>query len=166
MGGFMGWLSDRVAGARGGAKVKAAAVFRPMLEALEPRELMARDAILDWNAVMLQANAKDHALTKPEEGGPVLTARAFGIASAAMYDAYNSVKHIGHAYLVTASAKKGANAEAAVAQAAHDTLLALYPSQKTLFDSALKTSLKDIRDGKPENDGRAVGRLVAKQIIA
>src|SRR6184192_617444 len=67
----------------------------PRLEPLEPRQLMARDAILDWNAVMLQANANDHALAHPEEGGPVLTARAFAIASLAMYDAYNSIKHTG-----------------------------------------------------------------------
>lgn len=64
---------------------------------------MARDVILEWNAVMLQANANDHALAHPEEGGPVLTGRAFAIVSGAMYDAYNSIKHLGGAFMTTAS---------------------------------------------------------------
>ena len=97
---------------------------RPRVETLERRELMARDVILDWNAVMLQANANDHALGHPEQGGPVLTGRAFAIVSVAMYDAYNSIKHIGSCLFDDCSAPKGANVDAAVAQAAHDTLLA------------------------------------------
>lgn len=139
---------------------------RPRVESLEPRELMARDVILEWNAVMLEANARDHALAHPEEGGPVLTGRAFAIVSGAMYDAYNSVKHIGGAFLTTAPALKGANVDAAVAQAAHDTLLALFPSQKNLFDRSLKVTLLMVPNGAKENHGRAVGRLVAAQILA
>src|SRR5262249_43625415 len=51
-------------------------------------------------------------------------------------------------------------------QAAHDTLVSLFPSQKPLFDKSLKDSLKAIRDGRPENDGRAVGRFVAARMLA
>lgn len=29
------------------------------------------DAILEWNEVMLEANANDHALASPEQGGPI-----------------------------------------------------------------------------------------------
>src|SRR5882724_320029 len=118
---LLGWFSRRFFMGGSRANRKPGGSFHPKLESLERRELMARDTILDWNAVMLQANANDHALAHPEEGGPVLTARAFAITSAAMYDSYNSVKHISHAYLMTAFANKGANAEAAIAQAAHDT---------------------------------------------
>src|SRR5205085_7775622 len=129
-------------GAKGSGVASRAARFRPRLEPLEPRQLMARDAILDWNAVMLQANANDHALAHPEEGGPVLTARAFAIASLAMYDAYNSIKPIGTPFLVSAPVSGRADADAAVAQAAHDTLLALFPSQKNMFDKALTYELR------------------------
>ena len=45
---------------------------------------MAVDSILSWNSVLLQANANDHALSHPEEGGPVLTARASAIVSVAI----------------------------------------------------------------------------------
>src|SRR5262245_7894619 len=141
---LLNWLARRISSpsrrpqrsklAAGRRPACSTAGFRPLLESLEPRELMARDMILDWNAVMLQANANDHARLAPEQGGPVLTGRAVAITSAAMYDAYNSIKHIGSAYLITAFANRGANADAAVAQAAHDTLLALFPSQKQMFD--------------------------------
>src|SRR5262245_54166704 len=66
--------------------------FRPRVEALEGRCLLSADVILEWNDIMLQANANDHSLSSPEQGGPILTARAFAIVSAAMYDAYNSVE--------------------------------------------------------------------------
>jgi hypothetical protein len=139
---------------------------RPRLETLERRELMARDVILDWNSVMLQANANDHALAKPEQGGPVLTGRAFAIVSVAMYDAYNSIKPTGTAYLTTAPVQKGANVDAAVAQAARDTLVELFPAQQPLFDKSLKATLKNIPNGPKENRGRAVGSYVATQILA
>jgi hypothetical protein len=136
------------------------------LEDLEPRHLMAADVILEWNSIMLNANAVDHTLAASQEGGPILTARAFAIVSAAMYDAYNSVEHIGSAYLVNAPNATKADSSAAVAQAAHDTLAALFPSQRSTFDVALAKTLSRVRDGSIENRGRAVGAYVASSILA
>ena len=140
--------------------------FAPHLEDLEGRWVPAVDVILEWNDVMLQANAADHARTAPEQGGPILTGRAFAIVSAAMYDAYNSVERIGEKYLVAVPNATSADADAAVAQAAHDALTALFPAQRTLFDTDLQTTLARIRDGRPETEGRAVGAAVARQILA
>ncbi len=134
-------------------------------EALEPRHLMAVDVILEWNEVMLDANAVDHSLAKPEEGGPILTARAFAMVSAAMYDAYNSVASIGEKYLVKAPLAKKADVEAAVAQAAHDTLAALYPAQTSTFDAALTTTLARVPNGVREIHGRLVGAYVADVML-
>src|SRR5262245_65786455 len=94
--------------------------FQPRIESLEDRCLPAVDVILEWNAVMLQANAVDHSGSAPEEGGPTLTARAFAIISAAMYDAYNSINRIGDPYLTVAPNADHASDDAAVAQAAHN----------------------------------------------
>lgn len=135
------------------------------LEYLEPRQLLAADVILEWNSVMLNANAADHSVASPEQGGPILTARAFAIVSAAMYDAYNSVEHIGKAYLVTVPNAAKADSDAAAAQAAHDALAALYPHQTSTFDAALTKTLSRIRDGSQEIRGRAVGALVASTIL-
>ncbi len=140
--------------------------FTPQLEALEQRQLMAVDSILSWNSVLLQANANDHALDHPEEGGPVLTGRAFAIVSVAMYDAYNSVKHVGTPFLVTAPVFGKTNEDAAVAQAAHDTLLALFPSQQTLFDRSFSSFMRLVGHGPAVNRGLAVGSFVAQQVLA
>jgi hypothetical protein len=139
--------------------------FKPRVEALEDRCVPAVDVILEWNAVMLQANAVDHSTGAPEEGGPTLTARAFAIVSAAMYDAYNSIHPIGDPYLTVAPNADHASSEAAVAQAGRDTLVALYPSQRVAFNAALTQTLARVPDGPFEDRGRAVGRFVAERIL-
>src|SRR5262249_20869572 len=103
------------------------AKFRPRVEQLEQRWLPAADGILEWTAGMLRANVVDHSggPGRPEEGGPVLPARAFAVVSAAAYDAFNSVQPTGAPYLVQVPGATTASADAAVAQAAHDTLSAL-----------------------------------------
>src|SRR4051794_25001886 len=111
--------------------------FVPRVVSLEERCVPAADPILEWNAVMLQANAVDHSLASPQQGGPDLTARAFAIVSAAAYDAFNSINPIGKAYLTVAPNARYADTPAAVAQAAHDTLASLYPAQLATFDAAL-----------------------------
>src|SRR4051794_7015342 len=69
--------------------------FKPGVNALEGRCLLSADSILEWDGIMLQADANDPSLAIPEQAGPVLTARAFAIVGAAMYDAYNSIERIG-----------------------------------------------------------------------
>ena len=139
--------------------------FNPRLESLELRQLMATDVILEWNEVMLTANAADHSGTA-EQGGPILTARAFAMVSGAMYDAYNSIERMGAPFIIRAKVKGKSDSDAAVAQAAHDTLLALYPSQRPRFDAALSETLARTANGEAEDRGRAVGAKVAKHILA
>ncbi len=139
--------------------------FVPTVDEFEPRCLPAVDPILAWNAVLLQANAVDHSDGSPEQGGPELTARAMAIVSAAMYDAFNSVHPIGEAYLTSVPNVKNADADAAVAQAAHDTLVALYPSQANTFDDALAQTLANVPDGPGEKRGCDVGRIVAAAVL-
>jgi len=148
------------------APQRSARTARLELEALEERALLSSDVILEWNAVLLQANATDSGLAAPQQGGPVLSARAFAIVSAAAYDAYNSVEQIGDPYLVMAPNATGADSDAAVAQAAHDALVALFPAQKATFDRALAATLRRTPDGRAETLGRQVGAAVARQILA
>src|SRR5262245_44026437 len=139
--------------------------FKPRVESLEDRCVPAVDVILEWNAVMLEANAVDHSLAAPEQGGPTLTGRAFAIVSAAMYDAYNSIHHIGDAYLITAPTADNAYSEAAGAKAARNTLVDLCPSPRATFDAALTETLARVPDGAFENRGQGVGRFVATRIL-
>src|SRR5205823_9057954 len=62
-------------------------------------------------------------------------------------------------------ASRGASPEAAAAQAAHDALAALFPSQAATFDAALAADLAGIPPGRARQ-GTDVGREVARQILA
>jgi hypothetical protein len=125
----------------------------------------ANDPILEWNAVMIQADAVDHSGTVHQQEGPILASRAFAITSVAMYDALNSIEKIGGAYLTVAPNADGASVEAAVAQAAHDTLVVLYSAQRLAFDSALCETLARIPDRSGKDQGVAVGQFVAASIL-
>ncbi len=137
----------------------------PRIEVLEPRCLLAADVILEWNNVMLTANAADHSRAAPEQGGPILTARAFATVSAAMYDAFNSIERMGAPFVIRAKVPGEADRDAAVAQAAHDTLLALFPSQQARFETALQNTLSRVPDGPAEDQGRLVGAAVAQYVL-
>jgi hypothetical protein len=129
------------------------------------RHFVLVDPILEWNAVMIEADAVDHSETVHQQGGPVLASRAFAITSAAMYDALNSIEKVGTPYLSTAPDADGASVGAAVAQAAHDTLVVLYSNQTVAFDVALALSLERLPDGPEKAQGIAVGQFIANSIL-
>lgn len=125
------------------------------------------DPILRWNAVLLQANLDDHSGTygPKEQGGPVKTARAFAIVHAAMFDAFNSIDGSAQPFFIKVPGAKGSSTAAAVAQAAHDTLAALFPSQASVFDDELAAVLGGVRDGFPKTNGVRVGAMAAEACL-
>ena len=140
---------------------------RLSVELLETRCLLSGDVILQWNAVALDGVKGDYALGHtPDQGGPTRDSRALAIVHAAMFDAVNSIDGHFTPYLTVAPNAKGASLEAAVAQAAHDTLVQLYPSQTATFDAALSSTLAAVPNGQAENKGISVGRYVAAAILA
>src|SRR5688572_8560536 len=137
-------------------------------QGLERRLLFAADFVLDRNAVAIQAIADDHTppvVASPEQGGPTRTAYAMAIVHASMFDALNSIGGTYEPYLVDLDAPGWASRGAAVAQAAHDTLAALYPSQASVFDDALADSLGQLADKKAKQAGIPIGRFVADAIL-
>ncbi len=141
--------------------------YRPLLEALEDRCLPSGiDPILEWNAVALQANAVDHTLPGGTQTGPTRTARALAIVHVAMFDSLNSIARHFTPYRTMVADAHGASIDAAVAQAAHDTLAALYPNQQAAFAAALSETLARVPDGFREEQGVKVGHTVAQSILA
>jgi hypothetical protein len=140
-------------------------VRRLSLESLEDRCLLSVDPILEWNAVMIQADAVDHSGTVHQQPGPILSSRAFAMTSAAMYDALDSIAKIGTPYLTVAPDAAGASVDAAVAQAAYDTLAALYSAQTVAFDAALSQTLARLPNGPNKDRGIAVGHFVANSML-
>src|SRR5262249_42002746 len=108
--------------------------FLPNLEALEQRCLLSVDPILEWNAVAIQVDQTSYSGFDPnDQAGPTRSSRALAIEHAAMFDAWNSINSRYTPYLTMAPNADNASDEAAVAQAAHDTLVALYPHQQALI---------------------------------
>ncbi len=123
------------------------------------------DPILAWNAVALEAKRIGHT-TNADPGvlGPVLSARALAIVHLATYDAFAGVAPdpanlppYQNGLPVPAG---GATVDAAVAAAAHATLVALFPSQRATFDAAVAMS-----PGGGSDAGSVFGREVARRLL-
>lgn len=132
---------------------------RPALERLEDRLAPAGDMVLQWNEVLLDAIRVDRT-------APPLAARNMAIVHIAIYDAVNAIDPTHEAYARRQHGPKDASPEAAVAAAAHRTLIELFPAQKATFDAALAASLDEVTNGPAENKGIALGRSVAQEILA
>jgi hypothetical protein len=148
----------------------AAALALPVSNATSTAALVdppGRDAVLDWNGILLNVNAIDHSgiYGDPDQGGPGKTARAFAMVHIAIYDAVNSIKPRARKYLVF-SPSPGASIDAAVAQAAHDTLVVLYPKQAATIDAALNSYLATLAKSSAKQAGIALGAKCAAACIA
>lgn len=129
------------------------------VETLERRELMAADMVLQWNDVALDA-------IRATSMNPPRASRALAIMHAAIYDAVNALERTHEVYAIDILASPLASREAAVAAAAHDTLIALFPTLQSTFDDKLIESLATIPDGLAENLGVDLGEEVAAQMLA
>jgi hypothetical protein len=89
-----------------------------------------------------------------------------GIVHAAMYDAVVGIEGGYETYTAHSAAPAGASADAAVAQAARDVLVGLFPAQQARLDVVLDHSLELVPDGDGETAGRLFGQQVAADILA
>jgi hypothetical protein len=136
------------------------------VEQLEDRSLLSVDPILEWNANAIEVNRVSYSGgVVNDEIGPTRSSRALAIEHIAMFDAWNSIHREFTPYLIQVPHAKHASDEAAVAQAAHDTLLAMYPSQEVFIDTALAQSLASVPDGPAKTRGIEVGKIVARAIL-
>lgn len=121
------------------------------------------DPVLVWNAKAAQIIVGPNGANKP----PPLGLIDFAMVHTAIYDAVNSIDGSPfEEYAVHAAVVQPASSYAAAAQAAHDVLFALYPSQASALDAALATSLAYVDDGEAKINGRSVGSQVAAAIVA
>ena len=128
-----------------------------VLEALEHRRLFAGDVVVHWNELALQSASA----LPPRVPFP----RNLALVHVAMFDAVNAIDRSYQSYAADVKVSRAASPEAAVAQAARDTLIALYPSRQATFDAALAADLAGIPSGLAKQ-GVAVGKEVARQILA
>ncbi|HVK12061.1 MAG TPA: vanadium-dependent haloperoxidase, partial [Gemmataceae bacterium] len=129
------------------------------LDTLEDRLAPAVDMVIQWNDVARDA-------VRIAGTSAVAASRIMAVTQAAVYDSVNALDRSHEVLMVDALAHPEASREAAVAAAAHRALVAFYPAQSGELDARLLASLVTIPDGKAEDDGVALGRSVADQILA
>ena len=117
------------------------------------------DAVVRWNRVLLDAIVVPGA-----NPSTVFVHRPMAIVSVAVFDAANSFDRLYRPYATLENPAPGASRDAAVAQAAHDTLVALLPSLRETFDAALTASLAGIPQDAAR-EGSRVGAAVARATL-
>jgi PAP2 superfamily len=101
-----------------------------------------------------------------EQFGPTRASRAMAIVHIAMFEAVNAIAGRNRSYAGVEAASPATSMDAAVAQAAHDTLAALFPSQKASFDHQLARDLSTVHDRDSRELGIALGQRAAAAILA
>jgi len=102
-----------------------------------------------------------------EQPATVHATRNFAIMHAAIYDAVNAIDGTHEPYLVhLKGVPPSTSQEAATDSAAHEILVALYPTLKQKLDAAFQMSLVPIPDGDDKAMGILVGQIVADQVLA
>ena len=132
----------------------------------------AVDSIHRWNQIAIDASGLDHTPVAPgelrtfgEQLGPGRASRAMAIVHIAMFDSVNAVLGGYQSYSGINSPKGPISLDAAVAQAAHDTLSVLYPSQAAKFDSFLADDLASVHNKNERANGVLLGRRAANAIL-
>ena len=126
-----------------------------------------------WNQIAIDASGLDHTPVAPgesrvfgEQFGPGRASRAMAIVHIAMFDAIHAISGKCRTY-ARIHPKPAASMDAAIVQAAHDTLAALFPSQASKFDSLLAADLNTIPPGRGDTKakGIALGHTAANAIL-
>jgi membrane-associated phospholipid phosphatase len=118
--------------------------------------------VVEWNRTLLVI-----VRTPGTQPLTIHSTRSFAILHAAIYDAVNTIDRIFNPYLIRLpDVSRQASRPAAADQAAHDVLVALYPTFQTTLDTELQQDLAQIPDGQNKADGITVGQTVAAQILS
>jgi hypothetical protein len=130
-------------------------------------------AVLRWNKIAVDASGLDHTAVAEGENrvfghqlGPTHASRAMAITHIAIMDTVVAIRGGYESYTRLATAPANTSAKAAIAQAAHDTLVALYPSHAPQLGLILAEDLDSIAEGAAKDNGIALGREAAEAILA
>ena len=140
--------------------------------------ILARaDAVLDWNETASRAGFAA-GLDNVSDGcvDPLHESRIFAMMHAAIHDALNAIERRSQPYAMDAQAPAGSSPEAAVAAAAHDVLIVVFPQLPSdlgftpaaaidLVEKAYGAALAAIPDSAAKTQGILIGRAAAATIL-
>lgn len=122
-------------------------------------------ALLDAIAVDLTADPSTGA-PPADQVGPTRASRALAMTQIAVFDAVNAFEQRYNAYNDIGEAPANASMNAAIAYAAHDVLVALYPGQKKRIDELLAADLMTLSEPRSAiSRGRRIGKASASAIM-
>ena len=118
------------------------------------------NAVLYWNNQALDA-------TRLARNPPPMSSFFFATFHAAIFDAVNGVSRTHHGWLVNDPAPAGVDLDAAIAGAAHTTMVALWSASSNPHNLqvAYEKAIASIPDGKAKTDGLAWGEHVAQLVL-
>jgi PAP2 superfamily protein len=139
--------------------------------------LARADAVLDWNETAASAG---FAAGLDNEFGcvdPLHESRIFAMMHAAIHDALNAIDRRSQPYAFDGQAAAGTSPEAAVAAAAHDVLVVVFPqlpgelgltpaAATDLVNAAYAAALAAIPDTPAKAQGILIGQAAAAAILA
>ena len=124
-----------------------------------------------WNDMAMNASGLDHTPVTSgedrifgEQYGPTRASRAMAVVHIAIFEAVNAIAG-GYKSYSGVSGSRTSAMDAAIAQAACDTLVALFPSQQSSFNQFLTEDLNQIRNGRAKTDGIDLGHRAATAIL-
>jgi PAP2 superfamily len=172
------WAEDRT----GGVRDQLGPLFNPERGSSDGAPRHSRrhwtgsaSAVRRWNEVAIDSSGIDHTPVAAgetrvfgEQLGPCRSARAMAIVHIAIFDAVNAIAGGHESYTGLTRAAQQVSLDAAVAQAAHDTLAALFPSQAASLADLLAEDLAQLRAVSPDAKaaGIELGREAAAAILA
>lgn len=116
------------------------------------------DALVrEWNEI---------AFTTIPPQPPFPANRWMAMVQVAVFEAVNAITRKYEPYQGIISAPPGASPEAAAIIAAHDVLVATFPTQAAVLNQRRDASLAQIPNGQPKTDGVGVGMAAAAAMIA
>ncbi len=114
-------------------------------------------AVVDWNVIAWQIVQSGDALMQAH--------RSVAMAQVAVFDALDAITPKYKPYFLKGATQTKASSVATIASAAHDTLIALYPAQQQVLDSALAASLAEVPADAAKDSGIALGHLAAQAVL-
>jgi len=152
----------------------------PRYDAASPAAVTARqglrnlDVLRRWNEIAINASGLDHTPVQigenrvfGEQIGPCRSSRAIAIVHIAMFDTMNSVARKYKNYTDLRAPDGPISMQAAISQAAHDTLTNLFPSQRATFDARLAEDLDETKRLRgAQRRGVRLGQRAAAKILA
>jgi hypothetical protein len=160
-------------GSAGGSHEAYGPLYKAAPHSPIPGPRKGLDSIRRWNQISIDASGLDHTPPAPGESrvfkqqlGPGRASRAIAIVHIAMFDAINAVAGEYQSYTGVQAPRGPISMEAAISQAAHDTLAALFSAQTASFDAWLAEDLAQVYNKNAEANGVDLGKRAAAAILA